>query len=119
MKITQKMLNAAMKKAVSLEIIPKHSDQESYLKYWEGMKKVLEVAANESRKESKRGASMKHKIHDREICTEVQVEAPGVIEAMAEYLPWPSLQLDIDYSPTNGMARVEDKATQFLYDVEW
>ena len=46
MKITQEMLNAAMKKAVALEIIPKHSDETTYLKYWEGMKKVLESAVN-------------------------------------------------------------------------
>ena len=68
---------------------------------------------------TEQGVSMKYQIHDFEICKKIQVEAPGVIEAMAEYLPWPSLQLDIDYSPTNGRARVEDKATQFLYDVEW
>jgi len=56
-------------------------------------------------------------IKDYEIVKKVRVEAPGMLEAMLEYLPWPTLQIDFDYQPTNGTARVIDKKTDFMYDI--
>lgn len=45
-KVTQEMLEAAMKKAVELKIIPKWGDAESYVTLWDGMKQVLEAGLN-------------------------------------------------------------------------
>ena len=59
----------------------------------------------------------KYKIKDYEISTTKTVEAPGLLEAMFEYLPWPTLQLDINYKPHHGKALVIDKKTDFHYDV--
>ena len=42
-KISDKMLEIAMKKAVSVGLVPKATNMGSYLKYWDGMKKVLEA----------------------------------------------------------------------------
>ncbi len=44
MEVTQEMLNAAMKKAVETKILQKSVDEETYLRNWDGMKKVLEAA---------------------------------------------------------------------------
>jgi|SaaInlStandDraft_3_1057020.scaffolds.fasta_scaffold02530_11 hypothetical protein len=62
---------------------------------------------------------MKYKITDHEIDKVTEVEAPGIIEAMLEYLTWPTLQLTVDYHPTYGSARVMDEVTDFIYDVEF
>ena len=43
--VTEEMLTAAMRKGVEVGIFPKHGvDTETYLKHWDGMKKVLETA---------------------------------------------------------------------------
>ncbi len=44
MKITDKMLHAAVKRSSELGIIPKVSDLESYVKTWEAIKEILEAA---------------------------------------------------------------------------
>jgi hypothetical protein len=44
MKVTQEMLNAAMKKAVELGLVPKHMSGDSYLKTWDAMKQSLQAA---------------------------------------------------------------------------
>lgn len=44
MKVTQEMLYKAIKKAVELGILPKHSSQEDYLKIYDSMRKILETA---------------------------------------------------------------------------
>lgn len=41
--VTNEMLEAAMKKAVELGVFPQFSDQETYLKNWAAMKKVLQA----------------------------------------------------------------------------
>jgi hypothetical protein len=61
---------------------------------------------------------MKYIIHDYEIDKKSEVEAPGIVEAMLEYLPWPSLQLSINYQPSHGTAKVIDQQTDFMYDIE-
>jgi hypothetical protein len=45
------------------------------------------------------------------------VEAPGVVEAMHELLPWPTQQLDVSFSPGKGVHEVIDKKTDFKYFV--
>lgn len=44
MVVTEEMLKAAMKKAVETGILRTSTDEESYLRNWNGMKKVLEAA---------------------------------------------------------------------------
>jgi len=61
----------------------------------------------------------KYTIKDHEISTEKKVEAPGVVEAMLEYLSWQTLQLEIDYRPHHGKANVVDKVTGFMYTVKF
>ena len=46
-----------------------------------------------------------------------QVEAQGVMEAMLECLPWPTLHLDISWEPSSGFHMVTDHQTQFQYKV--
>lgn len=60
---------------------------------------------------------MRFTIYDYEISKTSVVEAPGFIEAMLEYLPWPSLQLHCDYKPTHGTAIFTDDKTDFKYEV--
>lgn len=61
---------------------------------------------------------MKYRLLDYEINTEKNIEAPGIAEAMLEYLPWPTLQLKIDYHPSDGYAVVEDLQTNFTYRLQ-
>ena len=58
---------------------------------------------------------MKYELQDCEINKKVIVEAPGVAEAMLEYLPWPTLDLKIIWEPTNGKGEVIDNQTGFFY----
>lgn len=62
---------------------------------------------------------MKYEIFDYEIHSKKTVEAPGVVEAMFEYLPWPKLHLEINYKPESVTAEVIDNDTDFLYRVRW
>jgi hypothetical protein len=61
---------------------------------------------------------MKFKINDIEAIKEVVVEAPGFLEALGEYLPWPSLQLAVYYTPHRGRVSATDRKTGFLYAVD-
>ena len=56
-------------------------------------------------------------IHDHEIATKRQVKAQGFVEAIAEYLPWPTVKVEIEWNPTQGQAVIVDKATDFKYTV--
>lgn len=60
---------------------------------------------------------MKYKIYDCEICKVSHVEAQGIIEAMLEYLPWPTLSLEINYLQLNGKATVIDRVKDFMYEI--
>lgn len=46
MEITEEMLHSAVKKAVELGLIPKHSDMDNYIKYWDIIKQILQSALN-------------------------------------------------------------------------
>ncbi len=46
MEVTEKMLIAAIKKAVNLGLFPNFMTTEEYTQYWDGMKEVLKVALN-------------------------------------------------------------------------
>lgn len=59
----------------------------------------------------------KYQIEDHEINQCVEVSAPGFIEAIAEHLPWPTIEVDITLHPTHGKATVIDKQTGFKYTV--
>lgn len=39
--ITHEMLHAAVKEAVKLGVIPKYGDEDSYLKNWQNIEKIL------------------------------------------------------------------------------
>lgn len=60
---------------------------------------------------------MKYTIHDFELAKMTEVEAPGFLEAILEYLPWPTLQLGCDYQPSHGRATFIDWKTKFKYEV--
>jgi len=49
---------------------------------------------------------------------ETEVSAPGMAEAMFEYLPWPTLDLLVRHVPSRGFAEVTDRQTDFRYDVQ-
>ena len=49
MKITDEMLHAAIKKAVENGTIPKWADMETYVKYWDNIKEILEAALAEGK----------------------------------------------------------------------
>jgi hypothetical protein len=61
---------------------------------------------------------MKYRLINYELNSEENIEAPGIAEAMLKYLPWPTLQLKINYSPGEGFAEVEDLQTNFLYRLQ-
>jgi hypothetical protein len=45
MQITEEMVSAAMKKAVEVGLIPRYANgEDEYLRYWEGIHKILESA---------------------------------------------------------------------------
>lgn len=60
---------------------------------------------------------MKYEIHNYELSETVEVEAPGLVEAMLEYLPWPTVQLYCDFEPHHGRAKVIDDVTGFTFRV--
>lgn len=59
----------------------------------------------------------KFEIYSYEINTKETVTAQGIAEAMLEYLPWPSIDISIKWSPCNGQVCVVDNSTDFKYDV--
>lgn len=59
-----------------------------------------------------------YEITDYEICKKTDVEAPGIAEAMFEYLPWPTLDISIKFAPTKGVADIVDNTTLFRYRIE-
>lgn len=62
---------------------------------------------------------MKYEITDWELDgAKKVVEAPGIAEAMLEYLPWPSLEIEITWKPSSGAAVVVDQKTEFRYHVQ-
>jgi hypothetical protein len=61
---------------------------------------------------------MKYMIKDYELGgKETEVEAPGMAEAMFEYLPWPTLEIEMAVRYVKGVADVTDKQTDFRYEV--
>jgi len=42
--VTEKMLKAAMKKAVELKVFPEYGSTDKYLKCWDDMREILETA---------------------------------------------------------------------------
>ena len=62
---------------------------------------------------------MEYLIYDNEIDKGEVVKAPGILEAMFEYLPWPTLNIEVEYKPWMGAAIVKDNTTGFLYNVTW
>ncbi|MFA7000437.1 MAG: hypothetical protein WC241_05015 [Candidatus Paceibacterota bacterium] len=62
---------------------------------------------------------MKYEITDWELDGAKKiVEAPGIAEAMFEYLPWTNLEVEINWHPSNGLAVVVDNKTDFRYHVQ-
>jgi len=62
---------------------------------------------------------MKYEITDWELNgAKKVVEASGIAEAMLEYLPWPSLEIEVTWNPSSGAAVVVDQKTEFRYHVQ-
>ena len=62
---------------------------------------------------------MRFQITDYELGeAKTDVEAPGAAEAMLEYLPWPALNIEMTFEPSNGLAIIIDKQTEFKYAVQ-
>lgn len=61
---------------------------------------------------------MKYEIKDIEAGKWVTVEAPGIAEAMLDYLPWPTLEVKIMWQPTQGIIDVIDLKTDFMYKLK-
>jgi hypothetical protein len=57
-------------------------------------------------------------IHSYESALTKEVTAQGIAEAMLDYLPWPSLDVSIKWSPSNGEYTVIDNQTDFKYLVK-
>lgn len=60
----------------------------------------------------------KFEIFSFEISSSKEVEAQGIAEAMLDYLPWPTLDVTIEWSPSNGLYKVKDNQTDFKYEVK-
>ena len=61
---------------------------------------------------------MDFKIKDYELGGKTtEVTAPGAAEAMLEYLPWPSLEIEIYWQPMRGIYEIIDLKTGFRYDM--
>jgi len=61
---------------------------------------------------------MKYELFDYELKEETVIEAPGVAEAMLEYLPWPTIDLKIYFEPAHGRCTVIDIVTDFKYQLQ-
>jgi hypothetical protein len=57
-------------------------------------------------------------VYEHELSTTHKVKAQGFLEAIAEVLPWPSIEVEIHWKPNLGMAEVVDKTTDFKYTVK-
>lgn len=60
----------------------------------------------------------KFEIYECEINTTKTIEAQGIAEAMLDLLPWPTLDISIKWSPSNGEYQVIDNQTDFMYKVK-
>ena len=58
---------------------------------------------------------MKYELQDCESGKKAIVYAPGIVEAMLDYLPWPTLDLKIRWEPATGKIEVVDIKTDFVY----
>lgn len=58
-----------------------------------------------------------YKITDFELCNHTNLKAQGVAEAMFDYLPWPVLNVNIEFNSSQGW-RVIDNKTGFIYEVK-
>lgn len=56
-------------------------------------------------------------IHSCEINSTETRTAQGIAEVMLDYLPWPTLDARIVWTPTKGEYLVTDNQTDFLYIV--
>lgn len=57
-------------------------------------------------------------INDFENGGRTEVSAQGIVEAMHEYLPWPSVDVSVKWSPSNGVYQVIDNRSDFKYEVK-
>lgn len=56
-------------------------------------------------------------IYSYEINTKQTVKAQGIAEAMLDYLPMPTLDIQIKWQPNSGDILVTDNQTEFRYKV--
>jgi hypothetical protein len=57
----------------------------------------------------------KFNIHSCEINQSKEIKAQGIAEVMLDYLPRPTLDINIQWSPSTGEYRVIDNQTDFKY----
>lgn len=60
----------------------------------------------------------RYEIFSFEVSSTKEVEAPGIAEAMFDYLPWPTLDVSIHWEASNGIYMVTDNSTGFKYKVQ-
>ena len=53
MEVTERMLQVAVKKAVELKVIPAWGSMDDYLKNWQNIREILNVAINTASQQSK------------------------------------------------------------------
>ncbi|MDK9793783.1 hypothetical protein [Vibrio sp. D431a] len=56
-------------------------------------------------------------IIDHENNKTIDVQAQGFLEAIAEHLPLPTVEVEISWNPASGSASITDKTTNFKYTV--
>jgi len=60
----------------------------------------------------------KFEINDFEGGFKTEVTAQGIVEAMADYLPWPSVDVTVKWSLSKCFFEVVDNQTDFYYEVK-
>jgi hypothetical protein len=60
----------------------------------------------------------KFEINDFEGGFKTEITAQGIVEAMHDYLPWPSVDVSVKWSPSSGVYEVVDNQTYFNYEVK-
>lgn len=58
-----------------------------------------------------------YEVRSNENGSKITVKAQGVVEAIAEHLSHPVLELSVTYSPNHGISIVTDNKTGIKYDV--
>jgi len=56
-------------------------------------------------------------VHSFELNSKKVVDGQGIVEAMLDYLPWPTVNVNVQWNPSSGVYNVMDNQTDFKYEV--